>query len=265
MTNEEFSNEFDVLIDSYKRFKAYDNREVLDSLEFNEYEKSVFLTEAQEALVKELYSSATTGDSIESTERIRRSLHPLIKERDIPLSDYVEEHKQVYKYKYTTAVKIQDIIDVSTASISQPSLWYILQEFAILEDGSKCLDGKIVQIIPTTHDAMIRTLNNPFRGPNNRKILRVDAGEGYIELYSNYKLKSYHVIYLSKPTPIILINLPPNLSIEKLREPSSTILPSSMHRNILELAVRLAIQSRQGNLDNNTNQDSNSNNNKNAE
>jgi hypothetical protein len=46
MTCEEFSNEFDVLVDSYRRFKSYDEKEQLDSIEFSEYEKSVFLTSA---------------------------------------------------------------------------------------------------------------------------------------------------------------------------------------------------------------------------
>jgi len=44
MTNQEFSNEFDTLVNSYRRFKDFDDREILDSIEFNEYEKSVFLT-----------------------------------------------------------------------------------------------------------------------------------------------------------------------------------------------------------------------------
>ena len=51
MTVTEFSNEFDVLIDSYRRFKDFDNKENLDSLDFNEYEKSIFLTRAQEDIV----------------------------------------------------------------------------------------------------------------------------------------------------------------------------------------------------------------------
>ena len=46
MTTEEFSNEFDVLINSYSRYKDFDNKEILDSIEFNEYEKSLFLTQA---------------------------------------------------------------------------------------------------------------------------------------------------------------------------------------------------------------------------
>jgi hypothetical protein len=46
MTIEEFSENFDTLVSSYRRFKAFDGKEILDSIEFNEYEKSVFLTKA---------------------------------------------------------------------------------------------------------------------------------------------------------------------------------------------------------------------------
>ena len=56
MTVTEFSNEFDVLIDSYRRFKDFDNKENLDSLDFNEYEKSIFLTRAQEDIVTSFYN-----------------------------------------------------------------------------------------------------------------------------------------------------------------------------------------------------------------
>lgn len=44
MTTEEFSNEFDTLVSSYRRFKDFDNQELLDSIEFDEFEKSFYLT-----------------------------------------------------------------------------------------------------------------------------------------------------------------------------------------------------------------------------
>ena len=37
MTTEEFSNEFDTLVSSYRRFKDFDNQELLDSIEFDEF------------------------------------------------------------------------------------------------------------------------------------------------------------------------------------------------------------------------------------
>ena len=45
MTTEEFSNEFDVLLNSYITINQ-------DSFKLDEYEKSVLLTESQEAVIK---------------------------------------------------------------------------------------------------------------------------------------------------------------------------------------------------------------------
>ena len=80
MTVTEFSNEFDVLIDSYRRFKDFDNKENLDSLDFNEYEKSIFLTRAQEDIVTSFYNGLNyTQESFENSEEIRRYLDVLVK------------------------------------------------------------------------------------------------------------------------------------------------------------------------------------------
>ena len=80
MTTEEFSNEFDILVDGYRRFKDFDNKEELDSLDFNEFEKSVFLTKAQEEIVIDLYSGKNPfRDSFEKTEETRSYLRELIR------------------------------------------------------------------------------------------------------------------------------------------------------------------------------------------
>lgn len=65
MTNEEFSNEFDTLINSNSTISLY-GMEL--PLEFDEYEKSVFLTKAQEEIVEGLYTGKILGDSFEDTE-----------------------------------------------------------------------------------------------------------------------------------------------------------------------------------------------------
>ena len=51
--------------------------------------------------------------------------------------------------------------------------------------------------------------------------------------------------YLSNPSPIILIDLPNGLTINNESEKSTTIETSeSIHREILDKAVQLAIQSK---------------------
>ena len=53
MTLEEFSDEFDVLLQAYNTNPQFG---MTDPLSFSEYEKSVFLTQSQEEIVKELYN-----------------------------------------------------------------------------------------------------------------------------------------------------------------------------------------------------------------
>ena len=56
MNVKEFSDGFDTLVSSYMRFKNFDKKEEIDSIEFDEYEKSLFLTNAQEEIVVNLYN-----------------------------------------------------------------------------------------------------------------------------------------------------------------------------------------------------------------
>ena len=66
MSTEEFSNEFDVLIQSFTQSINFGNT---DSIAFTEYEKSVFLTKAQEQLVIERYNGKNPyNDTFEKTE-----------------------------------------------------------------------------------------------------------------------------------------------------------------------------------------------------
>ena len=51
MTTEEFSNEFDTLLNSYST-----TEEPTNTIELDEYEKSVFLTKAQEDVVIDMYN-----------------------------------------------------------------------------------------------------------------------------------------------------------------------------------------------------------------
>ena len=81
MTTEEFSNEFDTLLNSYALSpNKYGMESSPLTIELDEYEKSVFLTKAQEDIVISLYNGKNpTGDSSEKTEEIRRYLSDLVK------------------------------------------------------------------------------------------------------------------------------------------------------------------------------------------
>lgn len=218
MTLEELSNEFDVQVNSY-------STPFTGPLDFDEYEKSVFLTKAQEALVKNLYTGQLTG--FEDTEQMRRYLSSLVKTTEI-----------------TCEPGNGNISNKSVFATLPEDLMYIVYESAKLQEDTDCLKGKEVSVIPMLHDEYHRIKNNPFRKPNSRRVLRLDIEERKVELISEYKVKSYLVRYLSRPTPIILTDLPEDLKINKINKKTECKLTPDVHRMILDIAVQLAVQSR---------------------
>lgn len=231
MEREEFSNGFDVLVNSYKRFKDFDKQEILDSVEFNEYEKSLFLTKAQEELVISLYNGKNPyGDSFESTEEIRRYLSNLVAERYLkPITN--------------TSGTPLGITNTSTFFTLPEDLWFITLE-SVITRNSKCRNEVYIKVYPTKQDEYLNIKDNPFRGANDRRALRLDLSEGNVEIICKYMIDSYYVRYVKKVPPIILEDLPNELTIEGKNEASDCILHEALHQKILERAVQTALQSK---------------------
>lgn len=202
MTLEELSNEFDVIVNSY------DNSQ---SLVFNEYEKSIYLTKAQEYIIKDLYRN------YEGTEELNSYLKTLIKDKTYTIED-------------STNIEL-DYPD---------NFLYILKEYANI--NTTCKSNNRVDVLPITQDEYNEVVENPFRGSKS-KVLRLE--ENKIKLITDLPIISYTMTYLSNPSPIILIDLPNGLTINNESEKSTTIETSeSIHREILDKAVQLAIQSK---------------------
>ena len=212
MTNPEFSIEFDILYNNISSNKAPG---------LNEYEKSVFLTKAQEQIVTELYSGRnTTYNSFEETEEQRRYLHSLI------TTSSLEE-----------STEIDNIITSNSSVYKLPeNIMFITYEIALITGN------KEVTVYPVSQDELSKIIKNPFRGPSNNRVLRLDLGNNSIEVISNYDITKYLIRYIRKPNPIILVDLEDELSINGVTEESVCELDSSLHRTILDRAVALALQ-----------------------
>lgn len=238
MTTEEFSDGFDTLLDSYRRFKDFDAKEELDSIDFNEYEKSVFLTKAQEQLVREYYSDMQGVYSFEKTEEVRRSLDSLVRQIDYTREDQGDVlWSASFKHtKYTLPLEC----------------WYVVYEqIKWGDDAGPCWSHKVINVVPVTHDEYWRTISNPFRGPTNKRALRLDINEQQVEIVSKYTIDTYTVRYLAKPDPIILTKLPNDLTIDGQQFPRTCQLHQALHQIILERAVRLALSSKISTSNNN--------------
>lgn len=231
MTTQEFSDAFDTLVSSYRRFKDFDNKEILDSIEFNEYEKSYFLTKAQDELVIALYNGRNvSGESFESTEELRRYLSNLVKEARLqPITN--------------TSGLVIGIGSNSKFFTLPQDLWYITYE-AVDIDGARCSALSPMDVYPVTQDDYNKTKRNPFRGANDRRALRLDLSDGVIEIVCKYIVKDYYVRYLRKPKPIVLVNMPNNLTIDGVGKKSECELHEALHQRILERAVTEALQSK---------------------
>lgn len=232
MSTEEFSNEFDVLVQSFTQNVKFVNT---DSIAFTEYEKSVFLTKAQEQLVIELYNGKNPyNDSFEKTEEIRRYLNFLVKTANLnPSTD-----EELNNNKITNKSFIFSLPD---------DLLFITYEF-VDTTSTTCGNISDVQVYPVTQDQFHRIKNNPFRA-SKRRVLRLDAGNNIVELVSNNAITNYKIRYLSKPQPIILQDLFDNLTIDGFSVKTECQLHSSLHRLILERAVRIGLLSKSINID----------------
>ena len=218
MTCEEFSLEFDLLYNNIMSNKAPG---------LSEYEKSLFLTQAQESIVLDIYSGKY-GDSFERTEETTSYLNQLLKQRTYNNGEFTEGNK----------------LDTRSIFVTLPEdLWFKTGETAtIMDDSYKCqVDGlREVTVLPVTQDTLVRTKRSPFRGPNERRILRLDSSNHTVELISNYPITSYTVRYLSRPEPIILKELPQGLTIGGKSSPQTCLLNTAIHKAILSKAVLIA-------------------------
>ena len=230
MTNEEFSNEFDTLANSYSKMESFGKVPTL--FEFDEYEKSIYLTKAQEEVIRNLYNGKNVyGDSFEKTEEIRRYLSSLVKTQTFDIQILLPEKQKV---------------SPASACFSLPAdLLFITYEAVKFVDNSlPCVSNTDILVIPVTQDEYYRIVRNPFKGPNERRVLRLDLENNMVELVSKYQISEYKVRYLAKPSPIILNTLPEGLTINGISEETDCKLHPMLHRVILESAVKLAITSK---------------------
>ena len=208
MTLQEFSTEFDIL---------YDNISSNQAPGLTEYEKSVFLTQAQDALVLDLYKG-TTGDSFETTEEVTRYLSTLVNSKTY--SDLESEVCTDVNTLKETNVTLDDTVMFVTLQIAKdPNGW--------------CL------VVPTKQDVLYKTLQNPFAGPTNKRIISITENNKTI-LYSKNDVSDLKIKYLKYPNPIILEALENGLTIKGKSERTDCELPACVHQMILMRAVQMA-------------------------
>ncbi len=225
MTVQEFNIEFDL---------HYDNIASKGAPGLDLYEKSVFLTKAQLQLINDKYNPQGNKykEGFEGSEKRRVELKNLIK-----------------PYKTTVVVTNDDKISENSYTFNIPDDTYlIIQEQCKLDQTVDCFKNKYTGIVPKTYDEYNTQSKNPFKTPYNNIVWRLDISKvndkKAVELISKYSIDEYNIRYIQYPKPIILTDLIDEyngLSIDGYTELTECELDESIHREIIDRAVELAV------------------------
>jgi len=202
------------------------------------FEISSYLTIAQEQYVKNTYdASKDPSSSFELNEKARRILNDLVKDEKIT-SQVTSTRGLVSESKFY--------------ELSNEAMYIVLETATISNTSSEALDGKIIPVIPTTHDEFMISYMNPFRKPNGNKAWRVDISKQNskttVEIVSVENLSRYNVRYIAYPSPIIIGDLITSsdvaglgLTIQGKTAVATCKLAQLAHREIVNIAVENAV------------------------
>lgn len=212
MTLQEFSNEFDVL---------YNNIMSNAAPGLNEYEKSVFLSQAQDELVSALYAGRVLtygSEAFEETEELKKYLEVLITTATL----YPNNNGVLTTGNRCFTLPV-DILFTIYEKAKSPTTEY--------------------KVLPITHDEYDYILENPFRRGN--RVLSLRKRDNEVELIppTGVTLSEYIIRYLKNPTPIILADISEiGASIKGFSAPLNCALHEAIHLPILKIAVQNAVR-----------------------
>lgn len=235
MTTQEFNTEFDVL---------YNNIASNGAPGINEYEKSVFLTKAQNELIKAYFLKVSnklqSGYDDNALQQTNFS-------NLIVLKTY--QNNDLEEAKYSSIANSKSVV------IPKNSLFILNEQLLVTDTNNK---NKTLIVVPINGDAYSRLLSKPFKRPLKNQAWRLDVNmestedEQYADLIptAGTTIKGYQIRYVKKPTPIILTTLEDGITIDGEFEEMTCKLNPILHQEVLQRAVELAKASYTGELTN---------------
>ena len=218
MTAQEFSSEFDLL---------YNNISSAQAPGLTEYEKSVFLTKAQDEIIKNYFTNVQGGNKyqqgIEDSEKRYADFSTL-------LTVAVLNAETGDVVSFDERGKIFKLPDGKTSS--DKKVMIVINE--TFKTGNTSSEGNPVltsyQVIPLKFEEYIRLMSKPSSDPLKKQVWKLMgnscSGNGSIEIVPHWKDKDNNINtlilkYIRKPYPIILEDLEvQGLSIEGKTAPN---------------------------------------------
>jgi hypothetical protein len=225
MTATEFSDQFDVLFSNITSNQAPG---------LTEYEKSVFLTKAQNEIVKNYFTANSKGNNIgqgfDDSAKRQADFSCLMKTvtETTGSGSQIDPRSSLFKFPEDVYIVINERIGTGSNSIG------------------------IYQVIPLRYDEYTRLMSKPLKRPLKNQAWRLinlgQSGTTNVEIIAGPGItpSSYTVRYIRKPKPIIVGDLD-GLSIDEYtygtsgnKTTSGCELDPIIHEDILQRAVELA-------------------------
>ena len=159
MTTQEFSNTFDTLLNSYRDVKAFGQTSSAYSLELDEYEKSILLTQAQDIIVKSYFDRSLNNQGtgfddnskrqIDFSELINVGLGVVADTDELPLMKF-DERGQLF-------------------SVPNNLLFILNEKIAITDING---DHNSNMVIPINYQEYDRLTSKPYGQPLKRQCWR---------------------------------------------------------------------------------------------
>ncbi len=223
MTTQEFSNEFDVL---------YNNIMSNQAPGLNEYEKSVFLTKAQNEILKNYFNPKGNKYEEGFDGSAKRQIDFSNLTKSVTLSTITETGYNKIDSRSTLFDFPEDVL-------------VVINENFFIKENSKSIP---LVVIPIAYDEYMRLMSKPYKYPLKYqawRLLNMGESNKVVELISSKTLigGTYNIRYIKTPCPIILTSLDDNysnLSIEGISGETQCELDPILHPEILQRAVELA-------------------------
>lgn len=226
MTNKELAEEFDIFYNNISSNQA-------PGLDY--YEKSIFLTRAQDDIIK-AYLSPRGNKNMQGYDDSR------LRQIDFSKITVTVEWHQFQQAEFDTRPN-------SCSVYLNHDMLIPLNEKLIVYRNSK---EKELQVVPISYDEYSRLMSKPFKRPSKNEAWRLITDSDKMDLIigPGDELVEFTIRYVRKPKPIILFDLDPGYTIEGLGTAQECELDSVLHHELVQRAVELAKAAYTGDLQN---------------
>lgn len=229
MTTEEFSNQFDTMLSSYLNSPQFGELASKADIVFDEYEKSIFLTQAQDIILRQYFY---------------RTLNPEGQGMD---------DSEVRQLDYSSLITVANVNKaVGTPYDTRGILYKLPDDILIMLNEKLEADNKcIAVVIPVHYKDYDRMMSQSYTQPLKRQAWRLyqnnkaTMSEIIPNEHIDSKSSTYKIRYIRRPVPIVLHNFTgEGISVYGRTEVTQCELDPVIHLDILDKAIQLALSSR---------------------